>query len=65
MKVGTISLSQIAANGGVLNARFYLDRCSNCGGDKDNPKHHQNGKCGQYKRVFVESGTDFVDANKR
>ena len=62
MKIGTVKSLESQSN---MTARFYLDRCSNCGGKKDNPKHHQNGKCGRYKRVFVEAGTEWANANER
>jgi hypothetical protein len=64
MKVGMVKMSVVEANGLNLSAAYYLDRCSNCGHQQDDPKFHQNGRCGQYKRVFVESGTSFEDATK-
>lgn len=63
MKVGIVKMSRIRANGLNLLPSYYLDRCANCGGEKDNPRHHQNGKCGRYKSVFVKTGTSWEDAN--
>jgi hypothetical protein len=65
MKTGTVNLSELKKNGLILSARYYLDRCANCGGGKDDPRRHQNGMCGQYKRVFVPTGTQWKDGNAR
>jgi len=65
MKIGIVKMSKVRKNGMILSARHYLDRCANCGGEKDNPKHHQNGVCGRYKRVFFLTGTKWKDANAR
>ena len=56
MKAATVSSREIAHNRYNLLARRYLDRCKNCGQQE---KDHVAGQCGQYKRVFVELGTNF------
>lgn len=59
MKIGTVKASEIKTNN--LTAKYYLDRCTNCGQPEGK---HKNGKCGRWRRVFVETGTSFVQAKK-
>lgn len=58
MKIGTVKSSELQNN---LTASYYLDRCANCGRPEDK---HVNGKCGRWRRVFVEEGTTFEQARK-
>jgi hypothetical protein len=60
MKVGIVSMSDIARSPGlVLGAEYYIDRCMHCGHQEDDTHHHQNNQCGSYKRVFVPTGTSY------
>lgn len=68
MKVGIVTAKQIAESGKgaahrlSLNPKYYLDRCIHCGGEENNPKHHdEQGRCGRYQRVFVLGGTSFEE----
>ena len=64
MKCGVVKFSRIRSTPGhILSAERYLDHCANCGKQQNDPKFHQDGKCGQYKRVFVPSGTNWEDGN--
>jgi hypothetical protein len=66
MKVGVVTSAQIEASGigdayrRSLDAKYYLDFCAHCKGQKNNPQHHDDqGRCGRYRRVFVLDGTTF------
>jgi hypothetical protein len=62
MKVGIVSMGDIAKSAGlILGAEYYLDRCIHCGHQEEDTHHHQNGRCGSYKRVFVPTGTTYTN----
>jgi len=59
MITGIVRLDELD-DGLNLNANHYLNECANCGGQLDNPQHHdQHDRCHRLQRLFVRNGRHF------
>jgi hypothetical protein len=62
MIVGLVNSGTLVTN---MTAKYHVDRCEHCGGQKNNPKHHdQHGRCHRRVMIWRRNGRHWKTAGR-